>query len=80
MNIGSGEEISIKELALSVARIVGYEGRFEHDLSKPDGTPRKLLDTSRIEALGWQPRIRLEDGLRDVYRNWLEETAGSVAA
>ncbi len=67
VNIGSGEEISIKELALTVARIVGYEGRFEHDLSKPDGTPRKLLDTSRIEALGWQPRIRLEDGLRDVY-------------
>ncbi|QNQ64196.1 GDP-L-fucose synthase [Brucella sp. 6810] len=80
VNIGSGEEISIKELALTVARIVGYEGRFEHDLSKPDGTPRKLLDTSRIEALGWQPRIRLEDGLRDVYRNWLEETAGCVAA
>ncbi len=80
VNIGSGEEISIKELALMIARIIDYEGRFEQDMSKPDGTPRKLLDTSRMRALGWQPHIRLEDGLRDVYHDWLEEIADSVAA
>lgn len=80
VNIGSGEEIPIRELALTIARIIGYEGRFEHDLDKPDGTPRKLLDTSRMRALGWRPRIALEDGLRDVYRDWLEKTAGPVAA
>lgn len=80
MNIGTGDEISIRDLALTVARVVGYEGRLEHDLSKPDGTPRKLLDTSRMRALGWKPRIRLEDGLRDVYRDWVRETANPVAA
>lgn len=80
VNIGSGEEISIKDLALLIARVVGYEGRFEHDLSKPDGTPRKFLDTSRMAALGWRPRISLEDGLRAVYSAWVEESAEAVAA
>lgn len=80
VNIGSGEEISIKDLALTIARTVGYEGRFEHDLGKPDGTPRKRLDTARMEALGWKPRIRLEDGLRDVYSDWLQQNTGAEAA
>ncbi|MBA8837751.1 GDP-L-fucose synthase [Ochrobactrum sp. RH2CCR150] len=80
VNIGSGEEISIRDLALLIARVVGYEGRFEHDLSKPDGTPRKFLDTSRMAALGWKPRISLEDGLRAVYSAWMEENAEAVAA
>ncbi|MBN9046602.1 MAG: GDP-L-fucose synthase [Rhizobiales bacterium] len=80
VNIGSGEEISIKDLAVTIARTVGYEGRFEHDPGKPDGTPRKRLDTARMEALGWKPRIRLEDGLRAVYRDWLQQNAGAEAA
>ena len=67
INIGSGEEISIKELATLIADVVEYRGRINFDPSKPDGTPRKLLDTSRLNMLGWHPRIRLEAGLRATY-------------
>jgi GDP-L-fucose synthase len=80
INIGSGEEISIRELALTIADIVGFEGRMEHDLSKPDGTPRKLLDTSKMRALGWKPNIRLKDGIAEVYRAWAKEITTSEAA
>ncbi|WP_435655665.1 GDP-L-fucose synthase family protein [Brucella pituitosa] len=80
VNIGTGEEISIKELALTIANIVGFEGTFVHDLSKPDGTPRKLLDTSLMHALGWRPRIRLHDGIREVYQNWVQSVTAPVAA
>ena len=68
INIGVGEDLSILELAHTIARVVGYDGRIEHDLSKPDGTPRKLMDVSRLQALGYRPQITLEDGLRAVYR------------
>lgn len=67
VNIGVGEDVSILELAQLVARIVGYEGEIRHDLSKPDGTPRKLMDVSKLHALGWRARIELEDGIRAVY-------------
>ncbi len=67
VNIGTGEDIAIKDLAALIARIVGFEGRIEHDLSKPDGTPRKLLDVSRLHQLGWRHRIGLEEGIRQVY-------------
>jgi GDP-L-fucose synthase len=67
VNIGVGEDVSILELAQMVARIVGYEGEIRHDLSKPDGTPRKLMDVSKLHALGWQARIGLEEGIRAVY-------------
>jgi len=80
VNIGSGDEISIRELALTIADIVGFEGRMEHDLSKPDGTPRKLLDTSKMRALGWKPNIRLKDGIAEVYRAWAKEITASEAA
>ncbi|MFD2651881.1 GDP-L-fucose synthase family protein [Brucella rhizosphaerae] len=80
VNIGTGEEISIKELALTIANVVGFEGKLEHDLTKPDGTPRKLLDTSVMHAIGWKPRIRLQDGIRDVYRNWVQNATTPVAA
>ena len=80
VNIGSGEEISIRDLALTIADVVGFEGWLEYDLSKPDGTPRKLLDTSKMRALGWQPNIRLKDGIAEVYRVWANENANSVAA
>lgn len=80
VNIGTGEEISIKELALTIANVVGFEGKLEHDLTKPDGTPRKLLDTSVMHAIGWKPRICLQDGIREVYRNWVQNVTAPVAA
>ncbi|MCX2698804.1 GDP-L-fucose synthase family protein [Ochrobactrum chromiisoli] len=80
INIGSGEEVSIRELALTIADVVGFEGRLDHDLSKPDGTPRKLLDTSRMHALGWKPNIRLRDGIAKVYQAWVKDGAASIAA
>jgi GDP-L-fucose synthase len=69
VNIGVGHDISILELAQMVARIVGYEGRIEHDLSKPDGTPRKLMDVSKLHGLGWKEQIGLEEGVRTVYQD-----------
>jgi GDP-L-fucose synthase len=71
INVGSGEEISIADFAQMVARTIGYQGRLVFDASKPDGTPRKLVDSSRLRALGWQPQVRLIDGLAAAYRDFL---------
>jgi GDP-L-fucose synthase len=67
INVGVGEDVSIKELAELIQKITGFEGEIEWDSSKPDGTPRKLLDVSRISALGWKAQISLEDGIRSTY-------------
>lgn len=67
INIGVGEDISILELAQLVSRITGYNGTIEHDLSKPDGTPRKLMDVSKLHAQGWRAKIKLEEGIQSVY-------------
>jgi GDP-L-fucose synthase len=72
INIGSSREITIAELAALVGRVIGYQGRFEQDTSKPDGTPRKLMDSSRLAALGWTPKISLEDGIAQTYRWYLD--------
>ena len=72
INVGWGEDVSIAELAGMIGRVVGFEGALRFDASKPDGTPRKLLDTTRLAALGWRPRIRLEDGIRSTYDWFLE--------
>jgi GDP-L-fucose synthase len=72
VNVGWGRDLSIAELADTIARIVGFEGSLRFDRSKPDGTPRKVLDTSRLAALGWSPRIALEQGIRATYRWFLE--------
>lgn len=71
VNIGCGEDIQIKELAEIIKKIVGYEGKIVWDASKPDGTPRKLLDVSKLNALGWKPKITLEDGIRQVVNNYV---------
>jgi GDP-L-fucose synthase len=72
VNVGVGEDVSITELATICARVVGYDGRFVYDTSKPDGTPRKLLDVSRLTALGWRASIPLEAGIAATYRWFLE--------
>jgi GDP-L-fucose synthase len=75
INVGVGEDLSIAELAATVARVVGFKGRLGFDPTKPDGTPRKLLDTSKINQLGWRPRIPLEAGIAATYRWFLEHRA-----
>jgi GDP-L-fucose synthase len=71
INAGSGVEISIRELSELVSRVVGFKGRIAWDHSKPDGTPRKIMDNSRIAALGWSPKIDLETGVRLAYEDFL---------
>lgn len=72
INIGCGEDLTIRELASLIAETVGYHGQLQFDPSKPDGAPRKLLDTSRLYALGWQPRYTLGEGLKKTYRWFLD--------
>ena len=71
MNVGAGADVTIAELAAAVARTVGFAGQLEFDSSKPDGTPRKLLDVSRMSCLGWKARIGLDEGLSRTYREFL---------
>jgi GDP-L-fucose synthase len=73
LNVGCGTDVTIKELAETVARVTEFQGNIEWDSSKPDGTPQKLLDTSRINQLGWMPSISLEDGIRHTYEWFLEK-------
>lgn len=73
INIGSGEDIAILDLARMVARVTGFEGRIETDPTKPDGTPRKLMDVSRLARMGWQAGIGLEDGIRGTYDWFLDQ-------
>lgn len=76
INVGTGVDLTIRELAETIARVVDFQGRLVFDPSRPDGTPRKLLDVSRLSALGFQPSIGLEDGIRSTYE-WYRETAGA---
>jgi GDP-L-fucose synthase len=78
VNVGCGEDITIRELAELIADIVGFKGRLVFDLSKPDGTPRKLLDTSRLAALGWTSHTPLRDGLMKAYRDFYENVTKSA--
>lgn len=84
VNIGTGSDISIAELARIICSVVGYEGKLVFDATKPDGTPRKVLDMSRLNGLGWKPRIELVEGIRSVYESvdksdWLETEAFPAA-
>jgi GDP-L-fucose synthase len=76
INVGWRHDVTIAELAALVAKTVGYTGALRYDASKPDGTPRKLLDTARLTALGWHPRITLEQGLADTYRWYQQHGSG----
>lgn len=75
VNVGVGTDISIKDLALLIKDIVGYEGQLFFDTSKPDGTPRKLMDITKLSGLGWKPKISLEEGIRNVYNAYLQTIA-----
>jgi GDP-L-fucose synthase len=79
VNVGCGEDQTILELAGEVARVVGFEGELRFDTSKPDGTPRKLLDVSRLGAMGWKPQVPLREGLQRTYR-WFLEHQGEFRA
>ena len=76
-NVGLGEDVTIRELVETISRVVGYSGPLEFDTTKPDGTPRKLLDVSRIHSLGWRAHYSLENGLKQTYRWYLEQTDSS---
>jgi GDP-L-fucose synthase len=71
VNIGSGEDISIKDLALLIKKVVGFEGELEFDTSKPDGTPKKLMDVSKLRSTGWKHKIELRDGIKLAYEDFL---------
>jgi GDP-L-fucose synthase len=75
INVGVGEDITIRELAEMIASTVGFSGELRFDTSKPDGTPRKLLDVGRLFAFGWRPQISLAEGLRQTYAWYLEHEA-----
>lgn len=75
INAGSGQEVTIRELAQTIRDVVGFEGALTWDESKPDGTPRKLMDNSRLQAMGWAPQTRLRDGLAEMYRWFLDHHA-----
>jgi len=80
VNVGSGDEVSIRDLALLIGEVTGYHGEIVHDLSKPDGTPRKLLDNSRLLSLGWKPAISLREGIADTYDWYTRHAASAVLA
>jgi GDP-L-fucose synthase len=77
INVGYGEDVTIRDLAEIIAGVVGFEVQILFDISKPDGTPRKLLDSARLQALGWKPRISLKDGILRTY-NWLLESGAEL--
>ena len=73
INVGSGSEVSIGDLARLIAEVVGYTGRISFDTTKPDGTPRKLMDSSRLEGMGWRAKVALKEGLADAYAGFQQQ-------
>jgi GDP-L-fucose synthase len=78
INVGYGSDVTIRELAETIQRIVGFSGKIVWDTSKPDGTPRKLMDSSRLLALGWKPKVNLETGIRLAYEDFLKQTSAGT--
>ena len=77
VNVGWGEDVTIRELAELIVSVIDYRGRLTFDTSKPDGTPRKLLDVERLHSLGWRPKIPLRPGIEQTYRWFRENLAGA---
>jgi GDP-L-fucose synthase len=80
LNVGTGTDMTILELAQSIAKIIGWNGTFTFDTSKPDGTPRKVMNVSRLRALGWSAPTELESGMKQAYQWYLSNVAGSIAS
>jgi GDP-L-fucose synthase len=80
INVGTGEEVSILDLAKSIAQVVGYQGKITFDASKPDGTPRKLMDSSRLHGLGYKHKTTLQEGLKKTYADFLQKESVYTAA
>lgn len=78
INIGTGEDLTIRELALLIKRVIGYEGDLKFDNSRPDGTPRKIMDVSKLHKLGWKHTIELDEGIRLAYHDFLEKETNDV--
>lgn len=78
INVGTGEDVTIRELAETIAGVVGYKGEVQWDISKPDGTPRKLLEVSRLNALGWKAHISLKDGVSETYQWFRDKTSPGI--
>ena len=79
INVGAGEDVTIREVAEIICKVVGFKGHIEFDTSKPDGTPRKLMDTSKLSRLGWRPGMRLGEGIMETYKHFQEELRNTVA-
>ena len=79
VNLGTGEDVSVTELAEAIKKVVGFDGALKFDASKPDGTPRKLLDVSKIQALGWRHKHSLDEGLKSTYQWYLQNTAETTS-
>jgi len=80
LNVGYGSDVSIADLAATVAAVIGFKGRIQYDHGKPDGAPRKLIDTSRLASLGWKPKVDLTQGLSLAYADFLANSAALKAA
>ena len=78
INVGTGEDVTIKELAETIADVVEYEGKIEWDTSKPNGTPRKVMNVDKMKALGWEPKIKLRDGIESAYKWYLENYVTTI--
>ncbi len=78
INVGTGTDVTIRELTETVAAVTGFAGQISWDASKPDGTPRKLMDVSRLAALGWRARIALREGIERTYASFLAEKASGT--
>lgn len=79
INVGFGEDVTIAELAALIAKTTGFDGAIKFDADKPDGTMRKLMDSSRINAMGWKPKVALADGIEETYRWFLANVDGGSA-
>jgi nucleoside-diphosphate-sugar epimerase len=80
INVGYGDDVSIAELAAMIAKVTGFGGRIAYDTTKPDGTMRKLMDSGRLTAMGWTPRVSLEEGVAETYRWYLAHVEGDALA
>lgn len=80
VNIGCGEDLSIKDLALTIQKVIGFEGELKFDTSKPDGTPRKLMDVEKVFATGWRPETKLEEGIKIAYADFLAKNSATKTA